>query len=1146
MEVMPAPLRVLYVDDEPSLLKIAKLFLEREGEFVIETLSSASAALEQLSTDRFDAIVSDYQMPEIDGIVFLKKLKASGNTTPFIIFTGKGREEVVIEALNEGAEFYLQKGGEPKAQFTELAHKIRSAVSRQWTEKLAKDTERRLYDIINFLPDAMFAIDNEGHVIAWNRAIEEMTGVAARDMLGRGNYEYAIPFYGERRPILIDLISTPDEELTRDKYAVIKKEGDILIAETTLPRPLGRYSVLLGKASHLFNNEGNIVGAIESIRDVTDLKRSEEELRAANEQLTSSGEQLEAQFKELLQSEQLLKTSEEKYRVVVENSHDAIYIYRENKFLFINRMASDLTGFDRDELIEKEVWDLIHPDDRARLKESGMRRMDGDELSTSFSARILTKNGEVKYGDFFVDRVIYQGQPAILGIVKDITEQRTADEALRQSEAIYRAIFSHTGSATIIIEEDMTISFANPEFERITGYSKEEVEGKKQWTEFVVPEDIGQMVKYHQLRRTDSQNVPKNYEFRFITRERQVRDAYIIIGLIPGTSKTVASFVDITGHKKAQEALKASEKTYRSILENIQDTYYRSDQEGNIIMISPSGVRLLGYESESGVLGKNIATTFYADPLQREKILEVLDREGLVKDFEVDLQKCDGSLVTVETNSHKYYDEDGNFLGVEGLFRNITKRKQIIKSLAESEAKFRSIFENMQDAFYRTDLEGNLVLFSESGAKKAGYNSAAEMIGLNIAEVIYLDPAERSTFLAALYKSGKVDNYPLALKTSSGTLHNILANSHLYFDDSGRVLGVEGVLHDITDLMVAEEEIRKRDTKLRILVEASANVIWEVDLSGNLTFVSPQIKDLIGYAPEEMVGRPIYDFIPPEDLGSITDIFGTHIREKTTSHPFNIRVQHRDGHNIELEIRPVVLFDDSGEIMGVGGIALDITGRKKAEESYRLVNKKLKLLSGITRHDINNQIFALNGFLELLHTQVQDPALEEYFTMITKASGRISAMIRFSKEYEQIGTFSPFWQDCHELVDSAAQQVTHGQIRIINDLPVGEEVFADPMIARVFFNLVDNAVRYGGKISSIRFSAEKANGNLVIICEDDGEGVHAGEKEKIFDRGYGKNSGMGLFLSREILANTGITIRETGEPEKWARFEIIVPKGMYR
>ncbi|MDD1685043.1 MAG: response regulator, partial [Methanoregula sp.] len=150
---------ILYVDDEPGLLEVGKLFLEQSGQFSVETATSATQALEVLHSRHYDAIISDYQMPGMDGIEFLKRVRSSGNTIPFIIFTGRGREEIVIQALNEGADFYLQKGGEPVSQFTELTHKVRQAVQQRMAEATIRDHERREADIINFLPDATFAID---------------------------------------------------------------------------------------------------------------------------------------------------------------------------------------------------------------------------------------------------------------------------------------------------------------------------------------------------------------------------------------------------------------------------------------------------------------------------------------------------------------------------------------------------------------------------------------------------------------------------------------------------------------------------------------------------------------------------------------------------------------------------------------------------------------------------------------------------------------------------------------------------------------------------------------------------------------------------------------------------------------------------
>ena len=143
---------LLYVDDEPDLLSLGKLFLERGGDFHVTTAMSAHEGLEKLAAGSFDAVISDYQMPVMDGIALLKEVRIAHGDIPFILFTGKGREEVVIEAINNGVDFYLQKGGAPKAQFAELRHKILVAVERRHALDALRDSEQRLADIINFLP----------------------------------------------------------------------------------------------------------------------------------------------------------------------------------------------------------------------------------------------------------------------------------------------------------------------------------------------------------------------------------------------------------------------------------------------------------------------------------------------------------------------------------------------------------------------------------------------------------------------------------------------------------------------------------------------------------------------------------------------------------------------------------------------------------------------------------------------------------------------------------------------------------------------------------------------------------------------------------------------------------------------------------
>jgi PAS domain S-box-containing protein len=162
---------------------------------------------------------------------------------------------------------------------------VRDITNSKRAEEALKESEQRLSDIIDFLPDATFAIDREGKVITWNRAIEEMTGVKAEEMVGKGDYEYAIPFYGMRRPILIDLVFISDEKIEK-KYRFIEKKGDILLTEADVPLN-NQQRILWGKARPLYDSGANIVGAIESIRDITDRKHTEEALRESGEKYRS-------------------------------------------------------------------------------------------------------------------------------------------------------------------------------------------------------------------------------------------------------------------------------------------------------------------------------------------------------------------------------------------------------------------------------------------------------------------------------------------------------------------------------------------------------------------------------------------------------------------------------------------------------------------------------------------------------------------------------------------------------------------------------------------------------------------------------------------------------------------------------------------
>ena len=217
-----------------------------------------------------------------------------------------------------------------------------------------------------------------------------------------------------------------------------------------------------------------------------------------------------------------------------------------------------------------------------------------------------------------------------------------------------------------------------------------------------------------------------------------------------------------------------------------------------------------------------------------------------------------------------------------------------------------------------------------------------------------------------------------------------------------------------------------------------------------------------------------------------------------------------------------------------------------SQQAFETANKKLNLLSSITRHDIFNQLTVLLGYLELAKEKISDPEVAGYVDSGMHAANTIQRQISFTKDYQDIGVQAPQWRNLTTCIMAIISLRMVKGITLEVDLD-NLEIYADPMIEKVFVNLIDNSLRHGEHVSHIRFSYSKPDDSTVLIVyEDDGTGIPASLKERIFEKGFGKHTGFGLFLSREILAITGLTIQEKGTEGRGARFEISVPEGKFR
>ncbi|MDD1728401.1 MAG: PAS domain S-box protein [Methanospirillum sp.] len=514
---------VLYVDDEPGLLDIGKIFLERTGNLVVDTANSATEALALLNNSSYDCVISDYQMPEMDGLAFLKFVRGTWNTLPFILFTGKGREDVVIEALNSGADFYLQKGGEPKSQFAELEHKVRLAVERRRLAEQLKCSERRLSDIIDFLPDPTFAIDLNGNVIAWNRAIEEMTGVGKDKVVGCGDQCYAVHIFGENGLLLIDLILHDNPEHA-SIYQHLSRQGDKIIGErfvSTLFGGKGAYVWVV--ASPLYDSDGSVVGAIESIRDITHRKKAEDEIRAAYEQLAAAEEELRQQYQDLARSEETIKDNERRLVDIINFLPDATFaIDLEGTVIAWNNAIEELSGISRYEILgtgdysyAQLIWGerkpilidaVLHDDPAIADHYHDLIKKDGKYYAEAFVPGFYGGKGAYIW---FTATLLYNSYGEKIGAIesiRDVTDHKReqdelkaayeqlaateeelrkqyrdlawGEERIRKDERFIRDIFSSIQDGITVLDSDLGILKVNEAMDELS-HGSQSILGRK-------------------------------------------------------------------------------------------------------------------------------------------------------------------------------------------------------------------------------------------------------------------------------------------------------------------------------------------------------------------------------------------------------------------------------------------------------------------------------------------------------------------------------------------------------------------------------------------------------------------------------------------------------------------------------------------
>lgn len=374
-------------------------------------------------------------------------------------FIGVVVQKDILEYMLEYERDLERHGIERTQELSEVVDRLQKEADEYIrAEEALKESEQRYADIINFLPDATFAIDNHGCVTAWNRAIEEMTGIKAKHMLGKGDYEYALPFYRTRRPMLIDLVQKPEKAIERH-YTLTHKEKDTLIAEATVVLPDESTRFMWAKASLIYDDEGNITGSIESVRDITDNRNAEEALRE----------------------------SEEKYRSLASTT-DFMYLVDWNcRFLFMNEQYRARLNIDLKNAIGKRYGE-VHSEKGATKFAEKVSEIFETGRSIQHEVR-SSRDGKCFLRTLSPVRDEEGNTIAVTVASKDITDRIQVEEALRDSEEEYRTLIESTLDIIFKVDRKGLFTYVNPRFEEVVSYSLDELIGRP-FTYVVAPEQI--------------------------------------------------------------------------------------------------------------------------------------------------------------------------------------------------------------------------------------------------------------------------------------------------------------------------------------------------------------------------------------------------------------------------------------------------------------------------------------------------------------------------------------------------------------------------------------------------------------------------------------------------------------------------------
>ncbi|RXE55503.1 hypothetical protein ABH15_12375 [Methanoculleus taiwanensis] len=851
---------------------------------------------------------------------------------------------------------------------------------QQKMEKALEESDERYRDLYENSPIANFSISTDGRIRRCNRHAAEMLGYTVEELVGRPVFElYADAPEGKTRAREVFERFLQSRAIHDEELLMRKADGS----------PLWVYLTM----NAVRDAQGNLVESRSTVVDITERKNAEREL-----------EKYRAHLEELVAERTAdLQRSEERLRMALEGANDGLWDWEvDTGKAYLSPRYYTMLGYEPGEFPPSyEAWESrVHPDDLAAALQNLNDHTAGKNPQYETTFRMRARSGEYRWilsRGRVTERDDEGRAQRIVGTHTDITDQKQAEEELRRAEEEKQQILDSAVELFGYYDTDLRVLWCNQATADSVGLAKDELIGRHCYE---VRHQRGEPCEGCPLMRVLETGEAHDAEIETPDGRTMFIRGQPIFDEEGNITSLMKFSYDITKRKQTEEALQAANAYNRSLIEASLDPLVTINPEGRITDVNTATEAVTGY-SRDALIGTDFSD-YYTDPaMARAGYLQVFE-DGQVRDYPLEIKHRDGTATPVLYNATVYRDEQGNIAGVFAAARDVTEQQRMQQKLQENEAQLaerehllNKIFEILPIGVWLADREGRLIMGNPAGKRIWG----AEPL---------VPPEEYGVFRARRLPSGEAvaaDDWALVHTIKQGVT---VADEILEidaFDGKKRIIvnyttpiigedgGIEGAVivnHDITDRWLAERALQESEESYRTIIETASEGIWEQDSQHITLRVNPTMAAMLGYHVDEMIGRPVQEFLFEEDIRELRTALQAQ-RQEGLRGMYECRLKHKDGTARWVLVSATPKRDKDGTLAGSFAMFTDITERKRAEDALRQHTEDLARLNRqlaesrkqyrclvehapdmIAIHDGDQYIYVNPAGMQLLH--VEDPA----------------------------------------------------------------------------------------------------------------------------------------------------------------------------